>query len=204
MYFIVCRKVLLTLDRDDYCFLVLVLLSSLVVIVSLTLIAYNQVVLASPQSSQGPDITLLSQRYNEDSLVGEVTNNGTAIAEFVKVSASFYDDNGNIVGREFTFADPHTLNPGDRSPFEMFISSDAIKQEATTYEFILQWQDETGKENSKRVLAAEANQPGVEGNGNTNERDNEDNEDDGNDGNDGNNDNNNDGPLEELGNMLGF
>jgi hypothetical protein len=48
------------------------------------------------------EIVLLSQRYNQeqfgDTIVGEVENNGTGTADFVQVSVSFYDSNGQIVG----------------------------------------------------------------------------------------------------------
>ena len=36
---------------------------------------------AIPQSSQGPNIILLSQRYNDGTLVGELMNNGSSVAE---------------------------------------------------------------------------------------------------------------------------
>lgn len=82
-------------------------------------------------------------------------NNGTATAEFVEISASFYDTNGNIVANEFTYADPSTIQPGARSPFNMYFSDERIEQDAETYEFILQWQDENGSERSRRVITEE-------------------------------------------------
>jgi hypothetical protein len=102
------------------------------------------------------DIILLSQRYNQeqfgDNIVGEVENNGTATADFVQITASFYDLNGQIVGSEFTYADPSSIEPGSRSPFEIFITSEAIQDETERYEFTLQWTNPDGSEDSKRVL----------------------------------------------------
>src|SRR5262249_685711 len=67
------------------------------------------------------DLVLLSQKYNEerfgDKLVGEVLNNGSITAEYVKVSASFYDQNGAIIGSEFTYTEPSTIRPGERAAF---------------------------------------------------------------------------------------
>lgn len=108
-----------------------------------------------PQSSQGPNIILLSQRFNDDTVVGEVMNNGSSVAESVKVTASFYDANNEIVAAKLTFADPSTLKPGDRATFNIYTSDEAIKQDAETYEFVLQWRDEDGVQTSKRVIAEE-------------------------------------------------
>lgn len=108
-----------------------------------------------PQSSQDPNIILLSQRFNDGTVVGEVMNNGSSVAKSVKVTASFYDANNEIVAAKLTFADPSTLKPGDRATFNIYTSDEAIKQDAETYEFVLQWQDEDGVQTSKRVIAEE-------------------------------------------------
>ncbi|HZD35624.1 MAG TPA: FxLYD domain-containing protein [Nitrososphaeraceae archaeon] len=130
------------------------------------------------------DIILLSQRYNQerfsDTIVGEVENNGTATADFVQVTVSFYDSNGQIVGREFTYADPSTVEPGMRSPFEVFITSDTIQDETETYEFTLQWTNPDGSKDSTRVMGETAES-----------------QDGDNDDNDSDNDNNSDGDDED-------
>ena len=73
---------------------------------------------------------MLSDRYfNEDygeKIVGEVMNNGTETAEFVQASVSFYDQNQEIIGNEFSYTSPSTVDPGQRSPFTVFIPSDSI------------------------------------------------------------------------------
>jgi len=154
--------------------------------------------------SNEADIVLLSQRYNQeqfsDTIVGEVENNGTETAEFVQVSVSFYDSNGQIVGREFTYTDPSTVEPGMRSPFEVLITSETIQDETERYEFTLQWNNPDGSQDSKRVA-------GLTEGGQTSEEESNNEEDDGNNGDDEDNTNDgssdNDGPLEELGRMLG-
>ncbi len=78
--------------------------------------------LGSDGGTDGPDISLVSQSYDEeefsDHIVGEVTNNGTALARYVEITASFRDPAGQITGTSFTYADPNEIQPGDSSPFE--------------------------------------------------------------------------------------
>ncbi len=117
------------------------------------------------------DLVLLSQRYNSerfgDEIVGEILNNGTITAEYAKVSVSFYDANGAILGSEFTYADPSTLVPGQRAAFTIFITSDTIEDDTETYEFTLQWQDNDFNEFSKRITGQQ-----VQTNDNDNNNDN--------------------------------
>ena len=68
--------------------------------------------------------------FNE--LVGEVKNNGTQPADSVKITASFYDGNGNIVGTDFTFTEPLTIAPGDTGTFKMLPGEMEVNN-ATTY-----------------------------------------------------------------------
>jgi len=110
----------------------------------------------TPNDQTNDDIILLSQRYNDeefsDKIVGEVLNNGTSLAEFVEITVSFYDSNGLLVGTESSYADPSTIEPNNKSPFEIFISSDAIKEDGEKYEFTLQWRDIDGNDKSVRIL----------------------------------------------------
>lgn len=50
---------------------------------------------------------------------GEIQNNGTQSLEFVKVTATFYDLSNAVIGSDFTYADPHTLEPGQSGPFKL-------------------------------------------------------------------------------------
>ena len=87
-----------------------------------------------------------------DKIVGEVLNNGTSTVEFVEITVSFYDSNGLLVGTESSYADPSTIEPNSKSPFQIFISSDSIKNDAENYEFTIQWRDIDGNDKSVRVL----------------------------------------------------
>jgi hypothetical protein len=118
--------------------------------------AYSQVNESPHTPFRESNIELLSERYNGNNLEGEVMNNGTSVAKSVKVSASFYDVNGDIVATEYSYADPSTIKPGDKSPFKIYTSDEVIQLVAKSYELILQWLDAEGEENSKRVIAEES------------------------------------------------
>jgi hypothetical protein len=110
---------------------------------------------SSGEKQASDDIVLLNQRYNSgqvfDKIAGEVLNNGSENAEFVKVTASFYDGDGAILGSEMTYAYPSTINPGDKSPFNVFITNDAVKNATETYGFTLQWRGINGTDQSVQI-----------------------------------------------------
>jgi plastocyanin len=99
-------------------------------------------------STNGGNVILLSQRYNEEryssEIVGEVENNGTEPVKFVKVTVTFYDSSGDIVGTENTYADPSDLRPDMRAPFKIFLTNDAIIDETATYAFTISWDNPDG------------------------------------------------------------
>jgi hypothetical protein len=56
-------------------------------------------------------------------IVGEVTNQGSQKATFVKVSAAFYNSSDIVVAADFTYSDPKDLEPGQTAPFEIVVTS---------------------------------------------------------------------------------
>lgn len=52
-------------------------------------------------------------------VVGEIQNNLPYNIEYVKVVATFYDENGDVLGSGFTFTDMDILSPNQKSPFEV-------------------------------------------------------------------------------------
>jgi hypothetical protein len=52
-------------------------------------------------------------------IVGEVLNQAPVTAKFVKIIATFYNANGQVIGTDFTYADPTDLAPGQRAPFDV-------------------------------------------------------------------------------------
>ncbi len=109
----------------------------------------------SDEKQASDDMVLLSQGYNSgeafDKISGEVLNNGSGTAEFVKVTVSFYDDGGAILGSETTYAYPSTINPGDKSPFNVFITNNAVKDATGTSGFTLQWRGTNGTDQSVQI-----------------------------------------------------
>jgi hypothetical protein len=54
-------------------------------------------------------------------IVGEVTNQGSQKATFVKVSGAFYNSSNAAVAADFTYTDPQDLEPGQTAPFEIIV-----------------------------------------------------------------------------------
>ena len=50
---------------------------------------------------------------------GEVMNKGTETRDYVQITATFYDANKSILGSEFTFTEPTTLQPSQSAPFKI-------------------------------------------------------------------------------------
>lgn len=62
--------------------------------------------------------------YGSTSIVGEVINNGNDSATFVKVTATFYDANNEVVDTNFTYAGDTAgtaLQKGKTAPFEILL-----------------------------------------------------------------------------------
>ena len=118
------------------------------------------------QIPEGPDMVLLSARFNDDQqggqIVGEVKNNGTKSAEFIEALATFREVDGAVVDVASTFADKQLIVGGDVSPFNLFVTSDVTKAEASTYDLTLKWQDLETNQFAKNGLSK---QPLVDGSG---------------------------------------
>ena len=52
-------------------------------------------------------------------IIGEIRNNDTDSADFVKLTATFYDANNKTLGSDSAYTDPTTLEPGQSGPFKM-------------------------------------------------------------------------------------
>lgn len=59
-------------------------------------------------------------------VIGKIENNTPLIAEFVKIIGTFYDNNRNVVGTSFTYADPSDIYPGQIVPFDLILSDSTI------------------------------------------------------------------------------
>jgi hypothetical protein len=82
-----------------------------------------------------------SQYGGASSIVGEVVNNGDVEASFVKITATYYDEKGEVVDTGFTYAGDTAdvaLKPTMKAPFELG-RMENIKY--ANYKLDVSWQD---------------------------------------------------------------
>lgn len=94
------------------------------------------------------DVVLLSHRMKKGSgdyndIIGQVKNIGTETVEFVKIGLTVYDKNGDVVGTDSTYAEATTLEPNQKSSFDIFSTTDNFDGMAS-YELSLHWRDSDG------------------------------------------------------------
>ena len=56
-------------------------------------------------------------------VVGEVTNQGSGKATYLKVSGAFYNSSNIVVAADFTYTDPQDLEPGQAAPFDIIVNT---------------------------------------------------------------------------------
>jgi hypothetical protein len=59
-------------------------------------------------------------------VVGEIKNNYPATATFVRIVGTFYDINNQVVGTQFTYANPSDIGSGEKAPFVLILTSASI------------------------------------------------------------------------------
>ena len=59
-------------------------------------------------------------------VVGEVQNNSPTNAQFVQVTGTFYDNNNQVVGTQFTYTNPSDIGAGEKAPFDLTLTSASI------------------------------------------------------------------------------
>ncbi|APH39485.1 hypothetical protein BHR79_08330 [Methanohalophilus halophilus] len=57
--------------------------------------------------------------YDDFHLVGEVQNNLDQNIEYVKIVGTFYNEQNEVIGMDYTYTDIDILKPGQKSPFEL-------------------------------------------------------------------------------------
>ena len=84
----------------------------------------------SAESNYQPPVILSQSSYVDNigsmHIVGEVLNQALVTAEFVKIIATIYNANGQVIGTDFTYADPSDLAPGQRAPFDIIVSEGSV------------------------------------------------------------------------------
>jgi hypothetical protein len=82
--------------------------------------------------AQSPtDLTILSSNSYVDSInhlnvVGEVQNNSPSVFDYVQVTGTFYDSMGKVVGTDYTFTSPSSINAAAEAPFHLILSEASI------------------------------------------------------------------------------
>jgi hypothetical protein len=59
-------------------------------------------------------------------VVGEIKNNYPSTATFVRIVGTFYDINNQVVGTQFTYANPSDIGSGEKVPFILILTSASI------------------------------------------------------------------------------
>ena len=88
----------------------------------------NEVKRIPSKSQSGLNITSSNSYLEGDNfyIVGEVLNSGENDKEFVKVSATLYDENNGVIGTDFGYTEPSTITAGESSPFKILVGSDDV------------------------------------------------------------------------------
>ena len=99
----------------------------------------------SAESNYQPPVILSQSSYINDigsmHIVGEVLNQAPVTAKFVKIIATFYNANGQVIGTDFTYADPSDLAPGQRAPFDIIVSEGSVPMyQMSSYGLTVDWQ----------------------------------------------------------------
>ena len=108
----------------------------------------NAAFIPDTQTAPNDDLVLLSHRMKKGSgdyndIIGQVKNIGSDTVEFVKIGLTVYDKNEDVVGTDSTYAESTTLEPNQKSSFDIFSSKDNFDGMAS-YELSLKWRDSDG------------------------------------------------------------
>ena len=104
--------------------------------------------IATASDNGGAAMVLVSQRLKigtggDNDIVGEVKNLGNDTAKRVRIDLTTYDNNGDVIGTDFTYRPVDTLKAGQKSSFDLLSSKDnfnALKD----YKLSLQWRNSDG------------------------------------------------------------
>ena len=99
----------------------------------------------SAESNYQPPVILSQSSYVNNigsmHIVGEVLNQAPVTAKFVKIIATFYNANGQVIGTDFTYADPSDLAPGQRAPFDILVSEGSVPMyQMSSYGLTVDWE----------------------------------------------------------------
>ena len=74
-------------------------------------------------------------------LVGEIKNISDEDVSYVKITATFYDDNDIVIGTDYSYAQPDDLDPGQKAPYDLYISDSNLDvKEIAKAVYSLEWE----------------------------------------------------------------
>jgi len=103
---------------------------------------------SSASDNQSANIVLLSHKLkkgegNYNNVIGQVKNVGNDTLEYVKIGVNVYDKNGDLIGTDSAYAESSTLEPNQKSSFDITSSNDNFEG-MDSYELFLSWQNSDG------------------------------------------------------------
>jgi hypothetical protein len=104
----------------------------------------NSDIVGTVQNISQP-VNILSHTAQENRgylhVVGEVKNGLSRSIDFVQVTGTFYDAGNSVIGTDFTFTDPNTLEAGETAPFDLTLYTDAVNpSDVANYKLRVSWQ----------------------------------------------------------------
>jgi len=112
----------------------IIVISLLIIFSGLTTIASGQVNTNLTEESIENNVNglqILSHKLFTDSrdylhVVGEIKNNYPSTTTFVRIVGTFYDNQHQVIGTQFTYSNPSDIRPGEKAPFVLVLSSSSI------------------------------------------------------------------------------
>jgi hypothetical protein len=92
-------------------------------------------------------------------VIGQITNGGTSSTEYVKVTATFYDENGRVIDTDYTYTDPSDLAAGQSAPFEIRTSDEEIAEDIESVKLATQSTDYFGVDPELAVASTPTTAP---------------------------------------------
>lgn len=94
------------------------------------------------------EVVLKNHKIQDDELIGQLQNNATYQANFVRIIATYFDQNGDMIGVDATYPEPYILKPNTEVPFEMSFG-EGIVNEIASYDLTITWRTDDGSNYSK-------------------------------------------------------
>ena len=138
-----------------------ILLTSLIVVFSISTTIVNPIhaqidnTIAKTSPIQNQSVEILSHKIKggqfSDSLIGQIQNNFGKSIESVEVIATFYDENGDIVGTDNGYTSPSDLSAGMKAPFELLLD-EGTADDTSSYDVTLSWRQPGSFEQKSKVF----------------------------------------------------